>query len=82
MKKLVLIAGLLFVSVAFSQSEAFSNDNTPVQDITFKNGLYFQKDVAYTGKYIVYFSTMASRALQSGGVLGRLKILFFRREVF
>jgi antitoxin component YwqK of YwqJK toxin-antitoxin module len=45
MKNLILLFGLLFGSLVFAQ------------DITFKNGLYFQNDVAYTGKHTVYYAS-------------------------
>lgn len=47
MKALILFVGMLFGSITNSQN------------ITFKDGLYYEKDALYSGKYTLYFESGA-----------------------
>lgn len=53
MKKLILFVSLLSAAAAYPQT--FSDQD----NITYKDGLYMQNDLAYTGRYVIYYNNGA-----------------------
>ena len=57
MKKLVFLIATLFMGSSFAQEIDLSKDSALSKNVTFKNGLYLYNELAYTGKYLVYYSS-------------------------